>query len=244
VAKPVALSSDQHLALKVIASRGADYGENVHIVPVLADELRSLVLDYAVCLMKNPETGQFGLQALLGFEAGENLFLDGDEWNATYIPIHIRRQPFMVGVAGEEGAEPTSENTVLTIDMDSKRVQQDEGEDLFNEDGSWTPYLTNVSKLLAAVIPGIKRTEMLIAALSEHDLIEQARVEISFVNGEQRNFEGFYTISDEKLAELSESALKDLHDRGYLQAAYLLLSSVGQVQRLINLKNSQLAAPG
>lgn len=242
MANPVVLSSDKHLALKVITSRGAEYGEDVHFVPVLAEELRSLVLDYAVCLMKNHETGQFGLQALLGFEAGENLFLDGDQWHAHYIPIHVRRQPFMVGVAGDEGTEPTPENMVLTIDTDSKRVQESEGEDLFHEDGRSTPYLANISKMLTAIIPGIKTTDLFIEALNEHELIQQARIDIEFVNGEKHEFEGFYTISDEKLASLSESALVDLHKKGYLQAAHLLLASIGQLQRLIGMKNEQLAA--
>ncbi len=242
MADNVMLSSDRHRGIRVITSRGADYGENVHFVPVIADELSSLVLEYPTCLIKNDDTGRFGLHAMLGFEPGENLFLNGDVWEGTYIPLHIRRQPFMVALTGEEGEEPTPETTVITIDMDSKRVQESEGEALFNEDGSWTPYLQGVSELLSGLVPGLMRTDAFIAALEEHDLIEPAQLTVTFAGGEQRRFEGIYTVSEKKLGELEGDTLKDLQNKGYLQASYLMLASIGHVQKLIDRKYALSAA--
>ena len=72
------LDKNKHRDLRVITDRGAEFGENTHLVPVIAEELHTLILEYPVCLLKNDDTGQFGLHALLGFEAGENLFLTGD----------------------------------------------------------------------------------------------------------------------------------------------------------------------
>lgn len=242
MADNVVLSSDRHRDFRVITSRGADYGENVHFVPVIADELSRLVLEYPVCLMKDNETDQFGLYAMLGFEPGENLFLKGDTWDGAYIPLNIRRQPFMVALTAEPGEEPTPEKTVITIDMDSKRVQDSEGESLFNEDGSWTPFLQGVGQLLSGLAPGIKRTDAFIAALTEHHLIEPAQLTVAFADGEQRRFDGLYSVNDEKLRELSGDTLEDLHSKGYLQASYLIIASIGHVQKLIERKNALLAA--
>ena len=240
MASPVILDSNTHGDIRVNTNRGAEFGENIHMVPVIAEELPRLVLDYPVCLIKDPETGQFELQALLGFEPGENLFLTGNRWEATYVPMHLRRQPFMVGIAGEDGAEPTPENTIITIDMESARVGDTEGERLFDENGAPTPYLQSISNLLGGLLPGIKSTEAFIKALADDDLIEPANFNAGFVNGENRHFEGLYTVSDEKLRKLDDDKMKRMHDRGYLQASYLLLASFGQVQRLINLKNARL----
>ncbi len=244
MANPVVLDSKTHGDIRVNAKRGAEFGENIHMVPVIAEELPRLVLDYPVCLIKDPETGQFELQALLGFEAGENLFLTGNRWEATYVPMHLRRQPFMVGIAGEDGAEPTPENTIITIDMESARVSDTEGERLFDENGGPTPYLQSISNLLGGLIPGLRTTEAFIKTLVDNDLIESATFNAGFVNGENRHFEGLPTVSDEKLRELDDDKTILMHDRGHLQASYLLLASFGQVNRLINLKDARIVAGG
>lgn len=239
MAKLETLNNDTHRKLRVITSRGAKYGENVHIVPVVADELRSLVLDYPVCMTKDPETGQFGLSALLGFEPGENLYLKGDQWNASYVPVHVRRQPFMVGFPSQGGAKGRPEKAVITIDMDSKRVQKAKGEALFAEDGSNSPYLDSVHDLLAGLMASIESTKAFLEVLAGRDLIEPAQFNITFADGEQKRYEGIYTVNDEKLGELRRGDLQDLHSRGYLQASYLLLTSLGHVQKLISLKNDR-----
>ena len=244
MASSVILDSKVHQSVRVRTDRGAEFGENMHLVPVIADELPRLLLEYPVCLIKDSETGQFGLHALLGFEPGENLFLDGNHWDAMYVPMHLRRQPFMVGIAGDEDAKPTPENTMITIDMGSARISETEGERLFDDGGEATQYLQSISELLSSLLPGISVTDVFVKQLADYDLIEPARLDVTFANGEQRNFDGLYTVSDEKLRELDDQKLRDLHDRGYLQASHLLLASIGQVQRLINRKNARLTAAG
>ena len=242
MANPQILNNEIHKNLRVITARGAEYGENIHFVPVIADELRSAVLDYPVVLMKDNETGRFGLYALLGFEPGENLFLDGDTWDAGYVPLHFRRQPFMVGYAAGEKRDP--DKSMITIDMDSARVQGSEGETLFNADGSWTPFLQEVSRMLGMMIQGIALTDAFVNELAERDFIEPAQLNITYPGGETKNYEGLYTVNDEKLNELSGDALKDLHKRGFLQASYLMLASIGNIQKLIGRKSRRASAVG
>ena len=244
MARPVILDSKTHANVRIKTGRGAQFGEDMHLAPVIADELPRLILEFPVCLIKDTNTGQFGLHVLLGFEPGENLFLDGEQWSAMYVPMHLRRQPFMVGIAGEKDDEPTPENTVITIDMDSPRVADNEGERLFDSDGKATPYLQSISDLLSGLIPGISITETFVKAIADYDLITPAALDVAFADGEKRHFEGIYTVSDEKLRELDDEKMKELHDRGFLQASYLLLASIGQMQRLINLKDARRAAAG
>ena len=239
---PTILDKEKHRDLRVITARGAAYGEEVHFVPVVADELPSLVLEYPVILMKDKQGGQFGLYALLGFDPGENLYLDGEEWGARYIPAHLRRQPFLVAVAGGDGSGTAQESqgTVISIDIDSKRISETEGERLFNEDGSQTEYLASVTNLLSVMMGSFEATRMFVAALKEHDLIEPARMDIVFADGEEKRYEGLCTVSDKKLSALPDDAVTTLHKKGYLQACYLLLASLGQVPGLIERKNAQL----
>ena len=55
MSNPVILHNDTHRKLRVITTRGAEFGEKTHIVPVLGDELHNLVLDFPVYLMKDKD---------------------------------------------------------------------------------------------------------------------------------------------------------------------------------------------
>ena len=228
-----ALNSGAHRDLRVVIKRGAEYGENTHLVPVVADELRSLVLEYPVILVKDKESGRYSMCAMLGFEQDENLFLDGEEWDAVYVPVHIRRQPFSLSYTAEKDGEPDPASLVIAIDMDSKRVQKEEGERLFDEDGKQTQLLENVNDLLAGVGTSQASTDAFIGALVEHDLIEPANLDVQFAGGEKKRFEGIYTVQDDKLNKIEGEVMADLYEKGYLQAAWLMLTSLGNIRKLL-----------
>ncbi|MCF2946986.1 SapC family protein [Paraglaciecola aquimarina] len=233
------LDPKQHKDLQVITDRDVTYGDNHHFVPVLADELRALVAEYPVCFLKDNQTGKLGISALTGFEQGENLYLQDKNWQARYIPLHVYRQPFMVGIQGNDGEQATQDNTVVTIDLASSRVNKKEGQALFDDNGNATPYLEKISQALAKLVHGSPRTEQFIQALLDNDLIMPIQLAFPLSNGEKKSFNGIYNIDEEKLASLSGEALQSFHKKGYLQACHLILASFGQIQKLIDWKNNQ-----
>lgn len=234
---PELLTVDQHKNIRVVTGHGEKYGENVHLVPVLAVELRSLVLEFPVYFLKNPDTGKFELYAMLGFEPGENLYLDGDKWASVYLPLNIRRQPFMVGLSNRTTGAVGEERAVITIDMDSKLVSQVEGEPLFNEDGTRSLYLNRVEQVLSSMISGSEATEKFVEFLSEKDLIEGVKLDVDF-NGQEKSFQGMYTINEDKLKDLKGKDLADMHKNGYLMAAQLMLVSIGNVRKMVDRKTA------
>ena len=233
------LNPDEHKDIRVIASRGEKYGENINTVPVIADELRSLVIEYPICFLKDPNTGQFGLFALTGLEPGQNLYLQGDQWKANYLPLHIRRQPFLTGITGKAGEHPNPDNTVVTIQLQHKRVTEKGGEAIFDEQGNATDYLRNVSNILANLIQGLPKTESFIQALLAQGLLEQLQLNVTLANGEQKTLQGFYGINENKLASLKGADLENFFSKGYLQACYMIIASVGHIQKLINWQNNK-----
>ncbi|WP_049720984.1 SapC family protein [Gilvimarinus polysaccharolyticus] len=235
MANPVVLDAKKHHDLRVITKRGAQFGEAVHLVPVIADELRSLVLDYPICFIKDTETGQFGLYALLGFGEGENLYLNGDNWHASYIPLHVRRQPFLVA---NHTLNDNSSRSVAMVDMDSARISQsaDQGEAIFDDAGQPTEYFKQMQRLLAKLIEGSQITSRFIQTLADKNLLEAAKINITLASGEQKNYEGLYTINEQTLATLEPEAVSELHKLGYLQACYLMLASMGNISKLIDKK--------
>lgn len=238
MAKTEVLDDKAHRDLRVITERGREYGESIHFVPVIAEELSSLVLEYPVCLMKDPETGQFGLFALLGFDSGENLFLEGNTWKASYFPLHIRRQPFVIVRAPSEDGE--KERVLLAFDRENKRVQKEKGERIFNEDGSNSEYLGQVNQLMSQLLGGMESTAKFLSSLSDFDLIEPVSVNLMDPSGEKKSYDGLYTLSHEKLQLLDAAELHSLNQMGYLQAAFLLYASMGHLQKLVKWKTEAL----
>ncbi len=229
----------EHKNVTVITSRGEKFGEKTNIVPVIADELRSLVTEYSVCFLKDPNTGRFGLYALTGLEPGTNLYLKNDQWQASYLPLHVRRQPFLMGITGNENEKPTRDNTVVTIQLEHKRVTEEGGERLFDEQGNATEYLKSITAILGRLLQGLPKTDAFVDALIEHSLIEQLQLKVTMSDGNQKNLQGFYGINEEKLAALRGQTLEDFFSKGYIQACHMLITSIGHIQKLVHWENNR-----
>jgi hypothetical protein len=224
----VILDKNKHKHTHIKTERGAKYGEAINYVPVIADEIAELVLEYPVYFIKNNQTGQFELFALTGFEKGQNLFLNGNLWKADYIPLHIQRQPFMLAVGERDQTKLT-----VTINENHSRVNTSEGELLFDESLEPTLFLQSVSDKLIKLMDGEQRTRAFIDDLLKNNLIEAVQLNITKSNGNTQSYKGLYSISSDALQTLCASSLSELHKMGYLQACHLILASSGHIKKLI-----------
>ena len=229
----VLLDKNTHKHTRIKTERGAQYGEAVNYIPVVADELAQLALDYPVYFMKNNQTGQFELYALTGFDEGQNLFLQNDIWHATYVPLHLQRQPFKLGIGNKLTSKTEQTDLAVTINEQHPRVNNSEGTRLFNETGEPTTYLNNVSEQLIKLMHGGERTTAFINTLLKHDLIEAVQLNITKPNGKTQGYNGLYSIAAETLQQLPAEALNGLHSMGYIQACHLILCSSGHVKKLV-----------
>jgi hypothetical protein len=237
----VVVDSVTHRRTRVNTAPSARLGDDVGVVGVVPAEFASLIAAYPIFLRKNSRTGRFEPCALLGVSATENLFLAADRWDAPYVPLQRQSQPFQIlaGPAEEPGGAP---RVLLTLDMDSPRVQADEGEILFLEDGSSSRYLERVASMLRALLEGSGQAHAFGARLDELDLIEPVRLEAALIDGTQANLEGLYSVKPDALRGLSGAALESLQAAGFLEFAYLQLASLVHVQGLIARKNRRLNA--
>jgi hypothetical protein len=64
---------------------------------------------------------------------------------------------------------------------------------------------------------------------------------ITFMNGENKNIRGFYTIDEEKVASLDQEKLVNLQKEKYLAPLYMLIASTGHIYSLVARKNALLA---
>ena len=124
--------------------------------------------------------------------------------------------------------------------MDHPNISETEGEPLFLEFGGNTEYLDRLATMLEGIHLGHATTPQFAEALAQHGLIISITLKITLRNGQDHALEGFYAVDDEKLQVLNEEAVTDLHRRGHLLPAYMMVASQSQLKRLIDLKNQKV----
>lgn len=235
------LDNVAHKDLRVITRSGAQFGENVGSCVTFPTEYGDIQREYPILFRKETSSGEFMSVALLGLQPDENLFLEGDRWDASYVPGIVARGPFLIGFREHEENGEIRREPVVHVDLDNPRVSTSEGERVFLEHGGNSPYLQQVTTVLDGLNRGVPISKNMFAAFTELNLIEPVNVDVKISESEQYNLRGFYTISDEKLRNLDAESLHKLHRTGFLQAAYMVLISLNNIRRLIDRKRKRKA---
>lgn len=232
MSRPVALNNIEHRDLRVDTGHGATLGDDVMFVPTVPDEFRDVQAHYPIVFHKDAQ-GVLQPVALFGFRRGENLFLDGVRWDATYIPLAVRRQPFLIGSSGDQVG--------VMIDLEHPRVRRDGGEALFREHGGTTEYMDRMTSILRSLHDGLHRSSALVDALLRHGLLESFALDVELDSGAQHRLVGFYAIHEENLRALGDEALLELRRAGHLEPVYMALASLANLRVLIQRMNCRVA---
>lgn len=236
------LNNIDHKDLKINTGRSAELGDNQWYSVTFPAEFRNLQRYYPIFFVKNPNDGEFEAVAMFGVEDGENLFLDEYGWNASYIPLNIMRQPFLIGFQDKEKGSETVREPVITVDLDNPRVNLDEGEPVFLEHGGSSGYLEQVNSILKVLYKGISSSKSFFEALTNLDLIESFVLDVQLDDGSEHRLAGFYTINEDVLKELDGEQLDMLNREGYLEAIYMVIASMSKLSDLLEIKNEQRKA--
>lgn len=235
MSKHVTLNNVDHKDLKVITTRSAAYGDDVKSALTFPAEFRNVQACYPIVFQKTAD-GKFQSLALFGFQEKENLFLGPDGWDASYVPLTIERQPFLIGFRDRE--------PLVHIDLDSPRVSRTEGEALFREYGGSTDFLERISSVLLTIHQGLEAAPAFIDALLQNDLLESFVLDVELNDRSQHRLAGYYTINEDRLGALGAGELERLHKAGYLQAIYMAIASQSHFRDLIERRNRLHAARG
>lgn len=237
------LDNVTHKDLRVNTQYRAEFGDNVTSVPVFATELANVSRHYPVLFYPDKASDSFIMTALLGLEKGENLFLNetlpqGYErirsqagWAADYVPAMIARGPFAIGLH-DNGSQ-----VMVHVDENHPKVSAKEGKPVFLPKGGNSDYLNRIASVLNLIHSGVQVTKDMIAVWQSLDLLEPLNVNIDLVDGTKLSLGGHYAVSEEKVAGLDAGALHALHKQGFLQGVFLAMTSLSNIQTLVDLKN-------
>lgn len=236
------LNNVTHKDLRVLNRYGAEFGDDSASVLTFPTEYADVQREYPIFFRKDPATGEYQSLALLGFEKGENLFLENGAWKASYIPGMVARGPFLIGFQEQQVDGELRKEPVIHVDLDHPRVSMSEGVPVFSPGGGNSPYLDHVATVLRGIRDGLEASKAMFAAFTALELIEPVNLEIKLSEQEGYNLAGLHTIDQQKLRDLDADSLFRLNRSGFLQAAYLVLASVTNVKKLMALKQQRQRA--
>lgn len=233
------LNNVDHKDLRVITTRSADYGDDVQCAITFSWEFRSVQAHYPILFTRDKATAELTAVALFGFEDKENLFLGDQAWDASYVPLTIRREPFLIGyqqsAAGSADADP-----VIHVDMNSPRLSDSEGEALFLAHGGISPFLEEINSVLNTIKEGYDVNRLFIEELTDLNLLKACALDIELADGSSSRLAGFQTIDEEALRKLDGDTLKDLTEKGFLEPVYMAVASLSRLRDLVDRKNARL----
>lgn len=235
------LNNVDHQDVKIITERSARYGDNQMLAPTFPFEFRNVQAFYPI-LFQQQTGGGFQPVALLGFEQGENLFLGPNGWQAAYVPAMLRREPFLIGFQRPTDAGDGEPVRVLSLDMDHPRVNTEAGEALFHPLGGRTEFVENTADLLERIYDGVAHGKAFVKALEEQALIEAVTLEIPLRDGSTNQLLGFHCLAEQNVQALSGEVLGQFQAQGFLLPLFMILASMGNIQRLVELKNNTVEA--
>jgi SapC len=231
--KVVPLNKERHATKRVKEISSYSFAGQFHIAYVTMHEFARTAAIYPIVFLEDKDKDEFRPVALLGLDAGTNLFVgEGGKWDASYIPAIIRRYPFALANTDKEG------QFTVCIDEASDLVSNTEGSPLFGADGAPSPVMDNVKRYLSELQQMDTLTRGFAKFLAEHNLLTPLNMR---VRDQERvkNIGGCYVINEERLNNLSDELFKDIRAKRYLPAIYAQLISLAQIERLVAMNDKR-----
>ena len=223
-----ALNRQQHKALRKRARTNFSFAADSNAVPVSLAEFVPASRDYPLVFAGSGE----GVHtvAVLGVLNNENLLVSADGyWEADrYIPAYIRRYPFILAKAEKAG------ELTVCIDRSNQEFDADEGQPLFNEDGSDSEFLGNMLTFLNRYQTDLETMRQFAAALDAAGLLEEVSADITLKLGAKYRLQGLRIVSRKRLLALDEKQCKQWLDNGYLEHIHLHLASLSNFASTID----------
>ena len=237
----VALEQSAHQHIKIDTQKAQSHAENINMVPVVMAELNQIAVQQTIVFAKNSETGEFTLNALLGFEQHENLFYQNSQWQGVYLPLQLQRQPFFVGdTHAQQTQYPVCINLNSPAVVNNRSQSQNNLEPIYTQSAEESSYFKQIKQCLGHLLQGEIDNKKLIDTLLQHDLLQPLSLEVTFQNSQKTKLNGLYTINQERLAQLNSDQITLLHQSALLPAIYTVITSLGQIYPLIERKNAVL----
>jgi hypothetical protein len=230
--QPEPLSSDTHGKMGVRTMDGPfGFAKMGHAIPLTVGEFPPAAMTGPVIFVGDEKMPI----AVMGLNAGENLFLrdDGLFEAGIYVPAYIRRYPFVFA------SDDNAKQMVLCVDRAAEFFAETNPDmPFFEENGEASQYTKNCIEFCNNFEIERQRTLSFVQLLKDLDLFETKTATFSPPNGdgtlgEPQTIAEFFGVSEEKLNALPAEKFIELRNNGALPQIYAHLLSLLSWDRLI-----------
>lgn len=228
----VALNRKQKVRL-LAPGEVPEFARTLNAIPVSYTEFALAARDYPIVFTSGDEGKTFAPVAVLGFAAGENLYLDGARWRrGVYVPAYVRRFPFCMVKVRLNNVE--QQNRLICIE---KAYADDAaGEPMFDDKGEPLAKWKDIERMLTEYEVDLERTREMCAILADYALLEPFVAQAKFDKGGSAQLAGMHRVAEARIEHLNASQLKNLAKKGILGRIYAHLLSLDNFGRLLDRK--------
>jgi len=210
-------------------------------VPDSHTEFQPIARHYPIVFTSGDEGKTFAAVAVLGLNAGENLFYADGAWaNGAYIPAYARRYPFCMARVNVNKVE--QKDRLICVE---KSALDEAGEAMFDSSGQPSEKWKGVERLLSEYEADLERMREMCALLADYGLREPFSMQATMKKekgGAKMQLTGMHRVAEKNLENLNTAQLKNLMRKGYLGRIYLHLISLENFARLLDRKGERLPA--
>jgi len=226
----IAVTSEKHKNTKVKRDLSFSHFKSQHLAPLVVHEFATAAHEYPIFFVKDNNSEDLRSVVLLGLKPGENLYYDEQKWKSNYIPEALIGYPFALA------NDPNNKDQqLLVVDEESERLNSDEGDALFDDDGKQTEFTTQLAEFLSAGIDKQFHTQAFIKKLQDLNLLINKSLDITITDKKSFSIDGIFMVDEAALNKLSDKDFLELRKLGYLAPIYASLLSMSKVSHLLKL---------
>ena len=238
-AQPEPLTFAQHGHLYFQPVRDYQFAADLVAAPLSGSEVSEAAKHFPVVF---PPEGQSLLpQAVLSLQQGSNAFVsESGQWQAPYVPAHIRRYPFILSKVQD------SDRYTIALEREAPqlRPQAQAGADsqpLFDAEGNPGQPVERAQQFLTKYQQELSATERLLAPLQEQGLLVARQFKIGQGEEQAAVLSGFRVFDSDRLSQLEDATLGEWTRNGVLGMIFAHLHSLSNARTLAQRQQAQLA---
>lgn len=214
------------------------FARTLNAIPISYTEFALVARDYPIVFSSGDGGKTFAPVAVLGMTTGENLYCEGAAWaKGVYVPAYARRHPFCMAKVKLNAVEQQDR----MICVEQSRLDEAQGEALFDAQGAALPKWQELQRLLTEYEADLERARELCAVLADYALLEPFSMQATLAQGGKVQLTGMHRVDEKKIEHLNASQFKNLAKKGILGRLYAHLVSLENFARLLERRAARAA---
>tara|TARA_B100001123_G_scaffold310097_2_gene346699 strand:- start:598 stop:1374 length:777 start_codon:yes stop_codon:yes gene_type:complete len=227
----IPVSKTNHATAALNRNIGYSFARYYSLINVSLFDLPNCVKFLPIVFTREEGTVKFA--AVSGLNPKENLFVNSSgAWTGPYVPEILRSYPFRLAENSE------NQKTLVVLNDQTILVNRDEGEPLFNEDGSESELLKQKVSLLMEGAKSALHIAKACSLIDDLGLLDAWEFEF-LKGGKKVRIEGLFRINQERLNEIPDEKFLELRKSVAFNVIYAHLYSLGNAANLVGLYTAE-----